>query len=115
MANVRADRKGHHQQLFNKNRKTILATQDICYICGNPVDKTLPRGNPMAPEVDHIIPVARLAPNDPRLSSLDNLCLTHAACNRKKGAKVKADRAREQSEANNQSLNWSIDWTEYRS
>ena len=69
----------------------------------------------MAPEVDHIIPVARLAPNDPRLSSIDNLCLTHAACNRRKGAKVRADRAKENEEASNQSLSWSTDWTMYRS
>lgn len=110
---IRADRKGIHQAQFNKNRARILATQDTCYICGQLVDKTLPRGNPLAPEVDHIIPVAKLDSNDPRLSSLDNLCLTHAICNRKKGAKTRADKAAE-AEINNQSLAWCYDWTEYR-
>lgn len=110
---TRADRIGKHQTLYNKNRKRILMMYDTCYLCGQIVDKSLKAGDPMAPEVDHIIPVSQLAENDPRLSSIDNLCLTHAICNRRKGGKAKNGVDTEIKKPNQQ-LTWSIDWTEYR-
>ena len=73
---------GAQRQLFVKNRKTILATQEICAICGKPVDKTLKAGDPDAPEVDHIIPW-----DISHDCSLGNLQLTHARCNRAKSDK----------------------------
>ena len=36
-----------------------MATQSHCGICGQPVDKNLKHGHPMAPCVDHIIPIAK--------------------------------------------------------
>jgi hypothetical protein len=40
-------------------RKRVLATENVCGICGQVVDKTLHYLDPMAPEVDEIIPVSR--------------------------------------------------------
>lgn len=59
-------------------RARVLAAYDTCAICGKPVDKTLRTPNPMAPEVDEIIPIARGgSPYD-----WNNLELVHRICNR---------------------------------
>jgi len=68
----------------NKARAWVLATFDHCGICGLPVDKDLPAGHPMAPEVDEIIPVSKGgSPYDH-----DNLRLCHRLCNERRGNKM---------------------------
>lgn len=37
----------------------MLAEEDRCWLCGKPVDTTLPAGLPNSPEVDEIVPVSR--------------------------------------------------------
>lgn len=49
MRQLRADRIGSHKTQFEKNKKRILATQDICGICGKPVDKSLKFPHPIEP------------------------------------------------------------------
>ena len=49
-----------------------------CFICDNAIDPILHRGQV---EVDHIVPLAEQGPDRD-----DNLALTHASCNRSKGA-----------------------------
>lgn len=80
----RIDRVGQHKTAFQKNKKIILATQDVCALCGAPVDKTLKRPDPMSASVDHIIPIAKGG----HPSSLENLQLTHLWCNMHKGDKL---------------------------
>lgn len=82
MANhhVRADRTGQTRTAFEKNRKKILLTQDVCAICGRPVDKTLKYPDPYSATVDHIIPINRGG----HPSDINNLQLAHAICNRQK-------------------------------
>jgi len=78
------DPRKRYPKLRNDLRKRIFATQDICAICGREVDKTLPPGTPLSPEIDEIIPVARGgSPYD-----IDNLQLTHKLCNQRKGARI---------------------------
>ena len=68
-------------------RARVIATYDTCAICGREVDKTLPPNDPMAPEVDEIIPVSRGgSPYD-----WDNLQLTHRICNQRKGNRMVGD------------------------
>ncbi len=98
---------GPQRQLFEKNRRTILATQEVCGICGKPVDKTLKAGDPFAPVVDHIIPWD--VSHD---CSLSNLQLAHASCNRRKSDKIPQASTEKKSlpEVNNRNLPKTFDW-----
>jgi 5-methylcytosine-specific restriction endonuclease McrA len=76
-----------HQKLRSDLRKRVIATYDTCAICGREVDKTLYYLDPLAPEVDEIIPVSRGgSPYD-----WDNLQLVHRICNQRKGNKMAGD------------------------
>jgi 5-methylcytosine-specific restriction endonuclease McrA len=80
----RADKFNGHRAQFESNKKRILATQDICGICGKPVDKSLKYPHPLSPTVDHIIPLAKGG----HPSDLTNLQLAHFCCNRQKSDRV---------------------------
>lgn len=82
--NHRADHKAGHRSEYERNRQIILKTQDICGICGQPVDKTLKYPDPMSATVDHIIPINRGG----HPSSIDNLQLAHFRCNRLKSDNI---------------------------
>jgi len=76
-------------------RKRAIASKDpVCAICHKYIDVQLPMKdpdtgafNPLAVEVDHIVPRSRGG----SLYELDNLQLSHSACNRKKGARMAED------------------------
>ena len=80
----RPDQNGTHRAQFEKNKAKILATREVCGICGRPVDKSLRWPHPLSPTVDHIIPINKGG----HPSDLSNLQLAHWACNRKKSDKV---------------------------
>lgn len=46
---------GHRR---DKVRRRVLAEEDTCWLCLEPVDKTLHYLDPMAPEVDEVVPVS---------------------------------------------------------
>ncbi|MBQ1454036.1 MAG: HNH endonuclease [Ruminococcus sp.] len=75
--------KGQQAQ-FNSNRKKILASQDVCGICGKPVDKSLKYPHPLSPTIDHIIPLEKGG----HPSDIGNLQLAHFTCNRQKSDKL---------------------------
>ena len=115
MTNKRPDRIGALRTEFDKNKRRILQTQDICGICGKPVDKSLKFPHPLSPTIDHIIPIDRGG----HPSALDNLQLAHFCCNRQKSNGIK----NQKQEGNNHSsaeaisnrvLPWSTDWATYR-
>ena len=107
--NKRADHEGPHRTAFEKNRRRILMSQDVCYLCGRLVDKKLPATDPMAPQIDHIVPISKGG----HPSDIDNLCLVHACCNKAKGDKMTLE-SKEQAPVTNQNLPWSFDWTGQR-
>lgn len=110
--NLRADHDGPHRVEYEKNRRKILATQDVCGICGKPVDKALPWPHPMSACIDHIIPIDRGG----HPSALGNLQLAHMACNRQKSNKiVKTEQSQIETVISNRILPWSTDWKSYRS
>jgi 5-methylcytosine-specific restriction endonuclease McrA len=117
MQNRRADHIGPHRTAFEKNRKRVLLSQDVCGICGRPVDKSLKFPDPMSAVVDHIIPIDKGGSPD----DIDNLQLAHMCCNRAKSDKLLID---EHSKANkrgqshrvitNRNLPQALDWSAYR-
>ena len=110
--NLRADKTGSHRTEFLKNKKRILATQNICAICGTPVDMSIKAPDPMSPTVDHIIPIAKGG----HPSSIDNLQLAHWTCNRQKSDKLfKNLEKKEPMVLGNRNLPQSVDWINYRS
>lgn len=81
------DPRKRYPKLRSDLRKRVFASQDVCGICGREVDKTLPPGTPLSPELDEIIPVSRGgSPYD-----IENLQLVHRSCNQRKGAKMPGD------------------------
>lgn len=84
-SNERIDHAPGHRMEYERNRKKILLSQDICGICGKPVDKSLKYPDPWSPTVDHIIPVSRGG----HPTSMSNLQLAHFRCNRLKSDKIK--------------------------
>jgi 5-methylcytosine-specific restriction endonuclease McrA len=80
----RPDHEGAHRRMFEKNKKKILATQTVCGICGKPVNKSLKFPDPLAPCIDHIIPIVRGG----HPSDINNLQLAHWCCNRQKSDKI---------------------------
>lgn len=112
MANqLRADKTGSHRTAYERNKKRIMATENICGICGQPIDMSLKHGNHMAPCIDHIIPIAKGG----HPSDIDNLQLAHWNCNRQKSDKLfKNIEKKEQQVIGNRNLPQSMDWTTYR-
>lgn len=84
MGKIRSDRKGSHKRLYQANRKKILMSESVCALCGRPVDMRLKAPDPMAPTVDHIIPVGKGG----HPSDINNLQLAHWICNRMKSDKL---------------------------
>lgn len=112
----RPDHDGVFRGQFETNKKKILATQDVCGICGKPVDKRLRWPNPMSPVIDHIIPIDRGG----HPSDLDNLQLAHMCCNRAKANKLMASHKAATKDGRdaalvhtNRNLPLSMDWTQY--
>jgi len=75
------DRNGHARR---KLRAAVLASEDVCHLCGGLVDKSLRWPHPMSPEVDHVVPVS--VGGHPYARS--NARLAHRICNLRKGAGV---------------------------
>lgn len=73
----------------NGSRRTKLlrrvrSEEDTCWLCGLPVDTSLPPKLPASPEVHEVIPVSR--GGDPYDRS--NCHLTHRICNQKQGNRL---------------------------
>lgn len=62
-----------------RDRQTIRKTGAGCHICGQPIDYSLPHLDPLAFEVDHLVPLARGGAD-----TLENKAAAHRRCNSKK-------------------------------
>ena len=106
-------RYGVHRTEFVKNRKKIIAAQDVCAICGLPVDKKLKAPHPMSATVDHIIPVAKGG----HPSDINNMQLAHFVCNRMKSDHLPTGMVELQKKKEvigNRVLPLIIDWETYK-
>lgn len=109
---LRIDKTGPHRSAFDKNKKRILKTQNVCGICGKPVDKKIKYPNPMSPVVDHIVPIAK----NGHPSDIKNLQLAHFSCNIKKSDKIFMSKKNEKAQVmSNRDLPQTIDWSRYTS
>lgn len=111
--NTGAGRYGTHRGAFEKNKKKIYAAQTVCGICGKPVDFSLKYPHPLAPCIDHIIPVAKGG----HPSDFENLQLAHWTCNRQKSDKLIEKRTITGDETeiiSNRVLPQTINWSTYK-
>lgn len=109
---VRADREGAHRVAFERNKKIILKTQNVCGICGQPVNKKLKAPDPMSPVIDHIVPLNKGG----HPSAMDNLQLAHWSCNRQKSDKLfDFKQKNEKKVIGNRNLPQSLNWSKYKS
>lgn len=110
--NKRPDQSGTHRKQFERNKKKIYATQEICGICGKPVDFKKKYPHPLSPCIDHIIPVSKGG----HPSDISNMQLAHWACNRQKSDKLidRSEKQAVQEVINNRVLPHSIDWKSYQ-
>lgn len=106
---IRPDKIGPHRRVFERNRKKIMNTQNICGICGHVVDFTLKPPHPLSPCVDHIIPIAKGG----HPSDIENLQLAHWSCNRQKSDKLYSER-KEKHVISNRNLPQSRDWSKFK-
>lgn len=104
------ERYGTHRGAFEKNKKKIFATQSVCGICGKPVDFSLKYPHPLAPCIDHIIPVAKGG----HPSDIDNLQLAHWTCNRQKSDHLPSAIKKDEEIISNRVLPQSTDWSKYK-
>lgn len=108
--NNRPDHQPGHRMEYEHNRKKILASREICAICGQTVDKNLKFPHPMSATVDHIIPVSKGG----HPSDIENLQLAHFFCNRQKSDKLIENIPEEEEKTiGNRNLPLSINWAAY--
>lgn len=112
MANLRLDHIGEHRTAFEKNRKKILATSQICGICGNPLEPSQKYPHPLSTVVDHIVPINRGG----HPSDLQNLQAAHRWCNRQKSDKLfdAKGRFKEQEQVSSDDLPLHYNWQAYK-
>lgn len=107
---MRTDRQGPHRAQFEKNKRRLLRSCNVCGICGKPIDMSLKAPHPMSVCVDHIIPVSKGG----HPSDIDNLQLAHWSCNRAKSDKLLKENTNNKLVISNRNLPWSCDWTRYK-
>jgi 5-methylcytosine-specific restriction endonuclease McrA len=59
----------------------VIRENDVCWLCGQPVDKSLPWPDPMSASVDHIVPLSVGG----SLTDRSNVRLAHLRCNSSRG------------------------------
>ena len=118
-ARNRPDHDGSHRLAFERNKRKIMASETVCGICGQPVDKKLKYPHPMSPCIDHIIPIDRRG----HPSDISNLQLAHWKCNRAKanklifpvnGRSTKKSEGIQITDNSNRILPHAMDWRNYK-
>lgn len=106
----RPDRTGAHRANYERNRKRVFKSQNVCGICHRPVNFSLKSPDPMSAVVDHIIPVAKGG----HPSDIDNLQLAHWTCNRQKSDKILKNETNEPKVLGNRNLPQSKNWKKFK-
>lgn len=111
MPNLRADHIGEHRTAFEKNRRRILSSQEVCGICGKIVEKKKYKyPHPLSAVVDHIIPIDKGG----HPSDISNLQLAHRTCNTQKSNKfMNINQKAEKNVTEEANLPLHYDWANY--
>lgn len=99
----RNDRNGHRRRIL-RNRVKQMGLP--CAICGEPIDYSLPAGDPWSYELDEIIPVS-LGGSE---LDTDNVQPTHRICNERKGNRIGFSAAKREPQAPPSPPSPSQDW-----
>lgn len=109
---MRSDKTGAHRTGYEKNKKIILKTQNVCGICGQSVERHYKYPHPLSAVIDHIIPVSKGG----HPSDIENLQLAHHQCNRQKSDKLFIEtEAKQPAVVGNRNLPQTMDWSAYKS
>jgi 5-methylcytosine-specific restriction endonuclease McrA len=78
-------RRGRGGRPYERLKKVIYA-REICWLCGKPVNYDVPPRHPLAPSVDHVIPL-HPADGSPggHPTAIENAQLAHYGCNSARG------------------------------
>lgn len=68
---------------YQRNRKRVLATSDVCWLCGNWIDPELEYPDPFSASFDHDIPVSLGGDNRGAGQA------AHLDCNKRRGNKTR--------------------------
>lgn len=77
-----ASNTGRTGRTWRRTRAAVLATSNVCHICGQPIDMRLSGQHPDGPTVDHVRALARGG----HPTALSNLRPAHRRCNVSKQA-----------------------------
>lgn len=86
---VAKSRSGLDHRAYRRATKRLRATNATCWICGTPIDRTLPYTHPMSWTADHVKPRSKGG----ALIDTTNLRAAHRRCNSARGNResTKAD------------------------
>lgn len=108
--NIRLNKVAGHRTVYDSNKAKLLKTQDICGICGKPIDKNIKYPDPMSATVDHIIPISKGG----HPSDINNLQLAHFCCNRQKSNNHVTVKHKDNVVIGNRNLPHTINWSQYK-
>lgn len=77
----KANKRRANSSRRNSLRRYLEGRDLVCYLCGRPLDYSLPAGLPASPEIDEVLPVSK--GGDPL--DVSNCRMTHRYCNEFKG------------------------------
>lgn len=88
--NRKPDPRKAHAAQYRALKARIGAQGLPCALCGRPIDYSLPQGHPWCYELDHKIPLSKIAPHLRERAALDpeNAQPAHRWCNRQKSDKL---------------------------
>ena len=81
---AKAARRFRSGRAWQRARAQVIEESEVCWICGDPVDRSLPGTHPEGPTVDHVRALARGGAQLDRA----NLRLAHLRCNSAKRDRV---------------------------